>query len=100
MGRKISMAAAAEWLDVDHKTIRRLIGKGDIPAYRIGKRLVRIDIDELETAFKPIQAPEQLDGDDGDDADDDEEQLDARQVIRRNDLPKTMSQRAIGEGGP
>ncbi|SKR54866.1 Gene 36 protein (Gp36), probable excisionase [Mycobacteroides abscessus subsp. massiliense] len=45
--RLISIAEAAERLDVCPRTIRRYIAAGRFTAYRIGPRLIKIDPDEL-----------------------------------------------------
>jgi excisionase family DNA binding protein len=41
----ISMADAAEIAKVSAKTVRRAIGRGEIPAYRVGKVLRRCHAD-------------------------------------------------------
>lgn len=46
--RLISLAAAAERLDVCPRTIRRYIAAGRLTAYRIGPRLIKIDLNELD----------------------------------------------------
>lgn len=51
MARKISMQEAAELYGVSLVTIRRRIYDGTLPASRIGDRLIRIDVDDLERAF-------------------------------------------------
>lgn len=43
----LTIAEAAERLSVSEKTVRRLIASADIPARRFGKRLIRIDADQL-----------------------------------------------------
>ncbi len=55
-GRQLmTVAEAAEYWRVDHKTIRRMIARGDLPAYRIGAgRLLRIDRTDLERATRRI----------------------------------------------
>ncbi len=51
----MTVAEAAEYWRVDHKTIRRMIDRGDLPAYRIGAgRLLRIDRADLERATRRI----------------------------------------------
>jgi excisionase family DNA binding protein len=47
----MSIAEAAEYAGVHHRTIRKWIARGELPAYRRGKRLVRIrreDIDAMD----------------------------------------------------
>ena len=43
-----SIQAVAEMLDVDHKTVRRWIASGLIHGYRVGDRLVKLDLNEVE----------------------------------------------------
>jgi excisionase family DNA binding protein len=54
MANKISMSAAGDYLGVDKRTVQRLIATGKLPAYRVGNKLVRIDIDDLEKMLKPV----------------------------------------------
>lgn len=46
--RLISLAEAAERLDVCPRTLRRYISAGRVTAYRIGPRLIKIDPNELD----------------------------------------------------
>jgi excisionase family DNA binding protein len=55
--RYASLVDAAEYLGVNERTIRRHISAGDLPAYRLG-RLVRVDLDELDQALKPVPTVE------------------------------------------
>lgn len=43
----ISIAVAADRLSVSIKTVRRIISRGELPARRIGKRLIRVDAADL-----------------------------------------------------
>ena len=45
--------AAARW-GVSIDTIRRLISAGKITGYRLNNRIIRVDMAEVDTAFKPI----------------------------------------------
>ncbi len=54
-----TVQTAAEHLAVSTKTIRRLIADGMLPAERIGLRLIRIRITDLEQIGRPIQPPSQ-----------------------------------------
>jgi excisionase family DNA binding protein len=54
MSRYISIAEAADQLGVDPLTIRRWIAHGKINAYRVGPKLVRLDLDEVDQLAKPI----------------------------------------------
>ncbi|WP_255800945.1 helix-turn-helix domain-containing protein [Mycobacteroides abscessus] len=46
--RLVSVAAAADHLDVCSRTVRRYVAAGRLTAYRIGPRLIKIDMAELE----------------------------------------------------
>jgi excisionase family DNA binding protein len=52
--KMISINEAAELYGVDHQTIRRRIADGELPAVRLGARLIRIDPDDLTQLFKPV----------------------------------------------
>ena len=45
--------AAARW-GVSVDTIRRLIRTGKIAGYRLNGRIIRVDVAEVDAAFKPI----------------------------------------------
>lgn len=45
---------AAVFLGVHPRTIRRRIADGTITAYRFGPRILRVDLDEVEAALRPI----------------------------------------------
>lgn len=48
------LTLAAEYIGVSEKTIRRMIAEGQITGYRMGKRLIRVDLDELDALMRPI----------------------------------------------
>ncbi|MBD8218109.1 excisionase family DNA-binding protein [Microbacterium sp. CFBP 13617] len=50
----MSVAGAAELLGVSVDTIRRRIADGTLPAERIGPRLIRIRIADLDALGRPI----------------------------------------------
>ncbi|MGL5442975.1 MAG: helix-turn-helix transcriptional regulator [[Mycobacterium] stephanolepidis] len=52
--RLISLTAAAERLDVCPRTLRRYIAAGRLTAYRIGPRLIKIDINEVDQLLTVI----------------------------------------------
>jgi excisionase family DNA binding protein len=52
----LSIEEAAEVMSLSTKTIRRRISDGSIPAYRCGRRNIRIRLDELEAAFRKVPA--------------------------------------------
>jgi len=45
--------AAARW-NVSVDTIRRLIASGKITGYRLNRRIIRVDLGEVDACFKPI----------------------------------------------
>lgn len=52
--RLASIAAAAEDADVSARTIRRYIAEGRLTGYRVGPRLLKIDLAELHALARPI----------------------------------------------
>ena len=50
----LSVEEAAQVMSVSAKTIRRRISDGTIPANQCGRRIIRIRLDELEAAFRPV----------------------------------------------
>ena len=52
--RFVSQETAAERWDVSVDTIRRLIRQGKITGYRLNGRIIRVDVAEVDAAFKPI----------------------------------------------
>lgn len=50
----VSLEEAAEIMSLSTRTIRRRISDGTIPAYQCGRRPIRIRLDELEAALRPI----------------------------------------------
>jgi excisionase family DNA binding protein len=51
-----SIDRAAQLASVSTKTIRRRIADGSITGYRFGPRVIRVDLDEVESLFKRIPA--------------------------------------------
>ena len=49
------ISVAAEMLDVSERTIQRWIADGMITGYRVGGKLVRVDLDQIDTLARPIQ---------------------------------------------
>lgn len=45
---------AAEYAAVSPKTIRRRIADGSLTGYRMGARLIRVDLNELDALLRPI----------------------------------------------
>lgn len=50
----VSLEEAAQMMSLSTRTIRRRISDGTIPAYQCGSRPIRIRLDELEAALRPI----------------------------------------------
>ena len=50
----VSIYAAADHLDVSAMTIRRYIAQGLLTGHRVGRRLIRVDLAEVEALLKPI----------------------------------------------
>lgn len=49
-----SIADAAEFAGVNPRTIRRRIADGTLIGYRMGPRLIRVDLNELDALLRPI----------------------------------------------
>lgn len=45
---------AAERFDCSERTVRRMIAAGQLTGYRVGKRLIRVDADELDALARVI----------------------------------------------
>jgi excisionase family DNA binding protein len=52
--RYASLADAAIYLGVNERTIRRQIADGRLTGYRLGDRLIRVDLNELDESLRPI----------------------------------------------
>jgi excisionase family DNA binding protein len=50
----ISIKQGASHVGVHPDTIRRRIASGELVAYRLGRNVIRIDLDELESLFSTI----------------------------------------------
>lgn len=55
--RLVSLAEAGEYADVSPRTLRRYIASGRLTGYRVGPRLVRVDLNELDANLRPIVPP-------------------------------------------
>ena len=53
-GAFISLNGAAEMLGLSVKTVRRRIADGELPAFRTGRRIIRIRVSDLETMLRRI----------------------------------------------
>lgn len=52
--RLASIQTGADYADVSTKTIRRRISDGTLTGYRMGPRLIRVDLNELDDLLRPI----------------------------------------------
>lgn len=50
----VSLEHAAHYASCSTKTLRRRISDGSLTGYRMGPRLVRVDLDELDAMLRPI----------------------------------------------
>ncbi|MGO8851350.1 excisionase family DNA-binding protein [Mycobacterium sp.] len=58
--RYITIAEAAECLQISDRTVRRLIADDELTGYRMGRsrRVIRIDLNEIdEQLMQPLNAP-------------------------------------------
>nr|WP_068274778.1 helix-turn-helix domain-containing protein [Aldersonia kunmingensis] len=52
--RLASVTIAADYADVSTKTIRRYIASGRLTGYRVGPRLIKIDLNDLDRIMQPV----------------------------------------------
>lgn len=52
--RLVSLAEAADYAGVAPRTIRRYIAAGRVTGHRLGPRLIRVDLNELDALLRPI----------------------------------------------
>ena len=52
--RYASFEEAAEYLRVNPKTVRRYVASGRLTGYRVGERLLRVDLNEVDALLRPI----------------------------------------------
>jgi excisionase family DNA binding protein len=52
--RLVAIGDAAEYAAVSTKTIRRRISDGSLTGYRMGPRVIRVDLNELDALLRPI----------------------------------------------
>jgi excisionase family DNA binding protein len=50
----VTLDAAADYLGVSPLTIRRRIASGALRAYRLGPRVVRVDLADVDSMLEPI----------------------------------------------
>lgn len=59
----VSLATAANRTGLSERTLRRYIAAGRLTGYRVGPRLVRLDVDEVDSLMRPIPAVGHFGGD-------------------------------------
>lgn len=52
--RLASLSTAAAYADVSTRTLRRYISQGRLTGYRVGPRLVKVDLNEVDRLAQPI----------------------------------------------
>ena len=52
--RLVNLAAAAAHAGCSTRTVRRYIAAGFLTGYRMGPRLIRVDLNELDALMRPI----------------------------------------------
>lgn len=52
----VTLEAAADYLGVAPLTVRRRIASGALKAYRLGPRIVRVDLADVDALLTPIPA--------------------------------------------
>ena len=52
--RLCSIPDAAQYAAVSTKTLRRRISDGSLTGYRMGPRLIRVDLNEVDALLRPI----------------------------------------------
>lgn len=53
-GTFISLAAAADILGISVHTLRRRIAAGELPAFRSGRRIIRVRTSDLENLLRRV----------------------------------------------
>ncbi|SHT00453.1 DNA binding domain-containing protein [Mycobacteroides abscessus subsp. abscessus] len=51
----ITQGEAADILGVHECTVRRMAADGRLKAYRVGPRMIRLRLDEVEAALRPVR---------------------------------------------
>lgn len=55
-----TMTETADYLGVSPRSLRAYISQGLIPAYRLGPRMVRLNLDEVDAAFREIPTTDRI----------------------------------------
>lgn len=50
----VTLDAAAEYLGVAPLTLRRRIATGSLRAYRLGPRIIRVDLSDVDALLRPV----------------------------------------------
>lgn len=58
--RWASLDEGADYLEVSRKTLHRLVVDGTVTGYRLGKRSIRVDLNELDALLVPLAQAEPL----------------------------------------
>ena len=53
-GAFISLSAASDMLGISVHTLRRRIAAGELPAFRAGRRIIRIRLSDLEALLRRV----------------------------------------------
>ena len=53
-GAFISLSAAADVLGISVHTLRRRIAAGELPAFRTGRRIIRVRVSDLENLLRRV----------------------------------------------
>lgn len=56
VSRRVPISEAARIAGVHHCTIRRWIAEGRLPASRVGPKLIRINVVDLDALVRPVGA--------------------------------------------
>ena len=54
-GSALSVSECAELLGVNERTVRNMISRGDLKAYQIGGRLIRVAQSDFDDLWKPVR---------------------------------------------
>ena len=53
---RVGLVEGAKYVGVHTRTLRRWIAEGRLTAYRVGPRLIKVDLVELEKMHQPVGA--------------------------------------------
>lgn len=53
-GKALTIEQVAERLSVTKNTVRQWIARGELPAYRVGPRFIRVNEADLDAMIRPI----------------------------------------------